>query len=506
MSSAEDADKKPTWSLAVGLSFSALAAAYVFFSGRYLPYYDLPWHTGLAAVLGTGHETGADGYFVRTWRPSPYLLFYAAVALLTKLGVHAEVGAKLCFCASAALWTWGAMRVCRIYGRDARMGFIGSIAMFGGSLGRGFGSFVFAQPLILFAIADFELLLRKPSPRRAVVLSLVLSLAFLGHGLVFLFATFFIAVRLAVHMMRSGDRWPTVVRLAGIYVLPILLALPTLIPRLYEPHLTPDFARMGLGPTDLAVWTSPVDVARALWFDTLDRGGRGHEVTAWLLVGLSAVWWALTVWSRPRWMVTDAVFGLLVGSAVAFTFFGPESLLWPVSFWLVERRMSALALLLVLLLPKPRLSHVTAALGLVVVAHNAWANGAAVRSFNERARGFSEVRARVPQGARVLPLNDGTVPYVGGLPWLLLADGVAFMPIHDVPTETPVHRKDPNHPAAPRAAAFRAARFGNDYDFVLLLGRKERRRLDVDPALHRVGESGPWTLYRLADPAPRPTE
>lgn len=496
---------------------SMASTGYVVFAGRYLPYQDWAGHVGLSSVLATGHDTGADQYLAQSLLPTPYLLFYLVTAGWAAIGL-AEIGAKLNLLIATGMMVIAAARLAESTGRDPRMCVLAPIALFGVSLGMGFSSFVFALPLLFFVLADLEWLLRslrledpvfeREGQVRSILLSVGITLCFLGHGLLFVFASMLVWMRLVVHVakrIRTDQR--AVARAIGSvtlgYVPTLLLSLPSLFRRLDHAYVAPEFREAG--------WPGFVDFdahIESFGRDLLDRGGDGHEVTA-ILLGLVFVVWLVVGIKRPssrRYFVGSI--GLLVYLSVMILVFvlGPDRFGWPVTFWVVYQRAGSIALLLLLLFPTPELGGkrgaLIASLGLLPVLHNAMVNAETVREFSAWAEPYERVRQVLPPKQRVLPLSEpralGPFPNAGNsLGYYHLVDGAAYVPIGRIPEEMPVHRKED----VPRPPFFTPRSFdpelaADNYDYAVLLGDKLLNRALRSGRFDDFHRSGRWTVLR----------
>lgn len=488
------------------------ASAYVFFSGRYLPYDDWAGHVGLSAVLANGDETGAATYLSRSLVPSPYYLFYVTSALWSLI-VPVEVGAKLNLVLSSGLLVIGSARLAQVTGRSPRMAGLAPLALFGISLGMGFSSYLFALPWLLFVLADYESLLHQLSTgavtrRTLAYLGAGLGLAFLGHGLVFVFAIALIGIRTLIFIGPNPRARAKVIIYAGLAALPVtIIALPSVIRRLNKPYVSPEFHRAV--QERLATFEGPAKNLSRLPRALYDRGGAGHETTVLLTLGVLALW-VLVAWHR-RAAHPRAPRGLLIylGVSVALFLLGPVNILWPVTFWIVADRIGCFALLLAFIaLPMRRLGAGAALCALIPLAHNAHVNARTVERFSAWAAPFDKVRAAIPPKQRVLPLDAG--PRLQGyarasssLGFYLLADGARYVPVGHVPEEVPVHRRDvPDTPPTYKASAFDPEAAAAHYDYVVVRGASLRRDTLSSEAFEEVLRVEGWLVAkaRRGDP------
>lgn len=504
----------------VGVVAAMASSAFVFFAGRYVPYIDWAGHVGLASVLAHGAETGADAYLTRSLLPSPYLLYYVTTAGWAELGI-AEVGAKLNIVIASGLLVIGAARLAEATGRDPRLALLAPLALFGASLGFGVSSYLFAMPWLFFALADFEWLLRslrledelyeREFQFRSTFLAIEITLCFLGHGLVFIFASVLIGARLVVHLLprfRSDPR--AVFRVVGstalVYTPAFLLALPSLFRRLDHTWVEP--VPPGEPPGEHPFFVGLAEHLDTLPGDLLDRGGDGHEVTALLLAGVLLVFFVQ--WVRKPSLRRREVY--TIGPAVYFAVmllifaFGPVRSSWPIAFWVLYNRAGSFALLLLILLPTcdlgGRRGGALAALALAPVLHNAAVNAEIVREYSAWAAPYERVRAAVPPRSRVLPISarDALEPYpvVGRtLGYYLLVDGVAYVPVRELPEEVPVHPiPDAPHPPLLNEHDYTPEAAAEAYDHVVLRGDRMVEATRGHPRFEELLDSGGWVLFR----------
>lgn len=491
-------------------SIGVLACGLVVFGGRYLPYADWAGHVGLSAVLAYGDVSGADAYLTRSLVPTPYYLFYVCTAALGFV-VPIEVAAKLNLLIATAVATLGAARLAEATGRSPRLCGIAALMQFGVSLGLGFASFVTGLPWLLHALADTERLYgaRENRALAAGALAVMLTLCFLGHGLVFGFALLLIGLRTLVHLVRQPRLRGAVLYAAGSAVPAFALAVPSVARRLEQRYVSPEFMTPG-GPA-LAGWVPFAKHLETLSGDLLDRGGHGHHHTMLLVVG-----WMLIVFvtyfvrdrhcrpARPQ----DGL-PLYAATMTAMFLLGPVWIGWPVTFWVVYQRAGTLAAVLVSLLVPARLSGwpgaAVALLAGVPVIHNAVVNRDVVAEYSAWAAPYDRVRARIPPGQRVLPLNAGVTVRPGDtLYFYHLVDGAAYVPVGNIPEEVPVHRRNvAGTPYNPSVQGFDPRIHGRMYDYLVVHGSGPRRRVESSTTTHeRLATEGPWTIYRTKKALP----
>jgi hypothetical protein len=539
---ASSVDRRLPLQLAIGVAIIALVHLWVFTAGRYIAAWDWAQHVGLAAVLADGPATGADAFYDRRFRPGPYLLFYLLTTGGIRLGVSAERAALVVLILPAIGWSIAAIRFCKTFHRDPRMGLIAPLAMFGMPFAKGFASFVVAEPMMLFVIGDLERMIREPTPKRTAVLALELAIAFLGHGLVFLFCCVFVGARLvlyavtAVHTRIGPNRlgsmggpalpdrdprigskrlgsmggpalpdrdprhgsWRVPLLAAASFVPALVLSLWTLLPRIEHPHVNPAYVKQGHHPSDIGIWIPLKETAGSIPETLGYHTGDDHDRTLWMALGVLAIWWALTFAKKQRFDRPDIPVIAYALIAASLFLFSPNTLLWPVQFWLTGHRMVMISMLLLFLLPKPRLDKGLALLGLAVVVYNGWAIHNRIAAFSATAAPFDVVRTSVPTGARVLGIRERDQGYLGGFHMLLLASGAAYVNTLDFPTEQPVSRKEGFNPAyVENAPEYKPKLHSKDYDYVLLIGAKEHNRLSDLPGHRLVKIAEPFAIYAL---------
>lgn len=494
----------------LGVIVGVLAAALVFFAGRYLPYNDWAGHVGLSAVLAHGTPEGAGRYLERSFVPTPYLLFYLTTAAWAQL-FPVEVAAKLNLLLTTALLTLGAARLCGATGRDPRQALFAPLALFGASLGLGFSSFLFGMPFLLFAWSELELLLAEPlgsrsARSRAALLAGWLALAFLGHGLVFLITAVGLGLRLLLLLgIQRRAALPALSWVSAAHLPSVLLAIPSVLRRLDRPYVSPEFEAPG-GPKTFG-WAPLSTHLQTLASDLLDRGGQGHRLTMALVVLIFLAWLL-----GPRRQPRPPLGPLVVYAGVLLVLFGlgPVSLGWPVTFWIVYQRVGTLAALLLLLVPWPNLGGrrgtMLALLALVPVVHNGVVNARIVDRYSSFAAPYDQVRAAVPPGKRVLTLTDplpGDPASVSTLMFYHLVDGATYVPIGNIPEEMPVHRNNrPGTPYNPTNEEYRPDSVGRIYDYLVLRGPALIDRTKAAGLHALVLESAGWAVFRTLDPTP----
>ena len=501
--------------------------AWTFFSGRYLPYIDWSNHVGLISILAHGGETGALAYAERSFAPTPYFLFYGVAALVAQL-VPVPVAAKCCLLISTALATYGASYLAEISGRSPRLGLIAPLALFGYSLGYGFGAFVFTLPLVLFALAAGESLLGTLDTDasafslvgRVATFAGLLALVYLGHGLWFLLTVFLLSGRFLVAFVARITGAPRVagrlVAASLAAVVPVaLLAFPLLFAYLDAPWA--EGVGGGAGPGSIARFEEQPLTWTKIGGHLLERGSERHWLTMRLSFGLLLVWLVLSVFrAHPR---KPSRYGLEIYAvllSVAYLF-GPISLERPFQIWMVYPRFATLAALVLFLLPRCDLSRwrvVFVIPALVLITLNASINRSSIVTFSRWAEHYDPVRERIPQGVRVLALTDrkagdlaGAHHAMGSLFFYHLADGSAYTAfLFDNPLH-PVRLKKSGRPRAPpwnQTYAYNPRVHGIDFDYLVLRGSPFVERTQAAGLHELVAEVNGWWIFKTNHPTPRP--
>lgn len=503
-----------------GAAVGAAATAFALFAGRYVPFIDWAAHLGLISVLANGGETGALQFFVRSWAPSPYLLFYAETAVLAQL-VPVDVAAKLVLVETAALLTLSAAALAGATGRSPRLGLIGPLALFGISLGWGFGSFVVATPFLIFALSGYERFLAEPSRRRAAILGVELGLLFLAHGFLFAMGVALLGLRaVGCALLAWLRRAPLRARLAPLLgltagMVPALgLAAPTAIALLRRPTV-----EAGTEQATSVFELTPVQGHLASFAG--DALHRGSEAQVNVMLATAALLGAWLLWSMVRPLRGPAPGppgrqGLDLYAAVmaAFYLFGPMSVNWPSSIWLVYPRFAVIAALLVMLLPRcdlsGRIGTALAIAPLALIAWNSALNAALIRQFSGWAAPYDEVRATIPPGARVLALtapapDDPPIEHhaIGSLYDYLMVDGASYVAFLFDKPELPVHQRPDVKLRAPfwrTPGAYDPATDGVDYEYLVLRGRGLVARTREVGLHDEVRSVGPWVIFKTKAP------
>lgn len=507
----------------LGAVVGASSTAWVVFADRYLPYIDWAAHLGLISVLANGDQTGALAYYERSFGPSPYLLFYATTALFAQI-VPTDLAAKIVLVLTGGLLCLSAAALASASGRSPRLSLIAPLALFGLSLGWGFGSFVVATPFLFFTLASTERLLRGGAGAKlslSLWLSLSLSLLFVAHGFLFVVGVVLALLRVVFHaLIRHRSLLGHPVRGFAIALCaPVLLATPAVLTLLETPTIEAG-TRADAPLFEFLPLAQHVD---GLTQDLLDRGSPGHEHVMGVALLLLAVWFVIG-WKHPRPPEEPKLFGLefYAGAFVLLFAFGPMTVNWPSSIWLVYPRFGVIAALAVFLLPRADLSGwkgasvALVACGLVV--WNGELNAAHVRSFSALAHRYDAVRKAIPPCSRVIAITvPGREDFVhqhhalGGLYSYHMVDGASYVAFLFDKKELPVHRRSdiapgvaPDAPHWGSPESFDPMVHGRDYDYVVLRGEGIILRTARAGQHDLVANFDGWAVFKTRAPTPRP--
>ncbi|HEX6277609.1 MAG TPA: hypothetical protein VFZ53_31415 [Polyangiaceae bacterium] len=192
------------------------------FGFRDLPMVDLPQHAAqIAAWLNWGDPAYRTHELELNFR-TPYLLAYPLARWLAPL--FGVVGAlKLVVAAGFVAHVAGTDRLVRRLGHDPWLALLGVPTALGYAFCFGFVSFLVAVPPVLFAVAEAVGHSERPTLRSGVVLSALLSLTLLAHGIALALAMLAVGPLL----LRGGGRF--VARTAPLLV-PVALGALWLAP------------------------------------------------------------------------------------------------------------------------------------------------------------------------------------------------------------------------------------------------------------------------------------
>lgn len=513
------------------------AAAAPFWSGRYLPFLDLPQHLGLAAVV-TRHGDPATRfalYYTLEPRITPYWGYYGAMWLLGQ-ALPLELANRLLFTAYAVGMPLASAYLLGCFGRDRRWAVLSIPLVFNTNLFFGFGSFLLSIPLFLFALglAERHLGGERARLRQALPLAAVAVLVFLFHAQTYLLLGICVALLLAVRAGGGhGARW------IAARCLPYLPSLALFACWFWRSFVGAERAGVeehtvhhrtyggvaGLGavyePLRAVLERVPERLAGAFT-------DRSDLRIALALLAVFAVAMATAYGGAPRaegdprparWrcFLLARRCDLLVLALLGSYLLAPMEISGQ---WYVNPRhliFGALALPLLLGRPARGWRAALVAAG-AVVSLVACANAAAkVVAFQRQVGPFDAVARALPRGGRVLglPFDNGAGGPVRTWPLLhwacweqVLAGGdvgFSFAGLPSIPVRYRPGMQAP-HPYEWRPEQFDWAAMGASYDAFLVSGVPRGRggdELRKNAAV--VVKAGIWSLWKpKAEPSPRP--
>ncbi len=514
------------------------ATAAPFWSGRWLPFLDLPQHLGLAAVLTRYRDpaTSFAHYYTLDPRITPYWGYYGAMWILGLGGLPLELANRVLFSAYALAVPLASAYLLASFGRDRRWAVLTVPLVFNTNLFMGFATFLLSIPLFLAALGLTERHLgaERLRARHALPLALASSLVFLCHVQTYLLLGVCVLLLLLVHgrdlrwLVARGAAYLPSLALFGSwswrsFVAPdAASAEASLVPHTVHHDV---FGRLGdLGtvyePWRVVLATMPQRVV-GVFTDGSDQR---------IALALLAVFGAALATSRGpaghpgalpppgggggswrSWMLRRRCDLLLVALLASYLFLPMQiSGQW----YLNARYLVFAALALPLLLAGQargwRMALVGAASALALLA---CANTAAkVRAFQRQVGPFDEIARQLPPRGRVLglPFDNGWSGPVRLWPFLHWACyqqafaggdvGFSFAGLPAIPVRYRPGMQAP-HPYEWRPDEFDWASMGRHYDAFLVSGVPHGRGgLELRRNAAVVARAGPWTLWR-----PRPS-
>lgn len=484
-----------------GAAFAAAVTGWAMFAGHYYPGIDWSNHLALIAILSDGADSGATQYFVRSWLPTPYLLFYVLSALFGQF-MAVDAAAKLVITLAGGVWVLGAAHLAEATGRSPRLGLFSPLALFSISMGWGFGSFVFTSPLVFFALGSAERMFSSPKNKKRIAeAAATVVLVYLGHGLLIATLVLLLGIRaLALSIYRRSPRPLLELALSGVPT--GLVALPAILSWAKNPWIE-------AGAKSVFDFPPLSERLNGIGGNLLERGSSDHWTVMWIAVGIFAVLLIYSIIKPPR-DGGPKTLGLetYAGILTAFYLFGPMTL---GTVWFVYPRFAVLAAAAILLLPRAdlrgKIGAAVCVAALALVAYNASINRRHVIQFSEWAAPFDRVRALIPKRSRVLPLtvvgNGDRATYhhaLGSLYFYVMVDGASYVPfVFDNPGHPVYHRKDVQHPRAPfwrSPDSYDPRTHGMDYDYLILRGPSLIQRT-VAAGTHELVENVEgWAVFK----------
>jgi hypothetical protein len=515
------------------------AAAAPFWTGRYLPFLDLPQHLGLAAVVTRYHDPATHFalYYAIDLRITPYWGYYGSMWLLGH-ALPLELANRVLFTAYAVGMPLASAFLLASFGRDRRWSVLTIPLVFNTNLFFGFATFLLSIPLFLVALglAERHLAGERGGARRAVPLAAMAALVFLFHAQTYLLLGACVALLVAVRAGHGhGARWvagrcaPYLPSLAlfAAWFLRSFVGVERPGVEAHTVHHRTYGGVAGLGavyePLRVVLEKMPERVVGAF------TDGSDQRIALALLAVYAAA--AAAAYGRApvpegdprpvRWRRfllghrCDLVVLVLLGSY----------LLVPMEitghWYLNPRNLVFAALALPLLLGRAARGWRSALVAAgAVVSLLACANaGAKVRAFQRQVGPFDVVARELPRGGRVLglPFDDGaggpvrTWPLLHWACWEQVSAGgdvgFSFAGLPSIPVRYRPGMQAP-HPYEWRPDRFDWATMGAYYDAFLVSGAPRGRggeELGRNAAV--VARAGPWSLWKprsQPNPSPNP--
>ena len=521
----------------VAASVLLVAAAAPFWSGRFLPFLDMPQHLGLAAVVTRYRDPATAFARIYALDPqiTPYWGYYGAMWILDLggRGPPLELANRLLFTGYAIGIPLASAYLLASFGRDRRWAVLSIPLVFNTNLFFGFATFLLSIPLFLLALglSERHLAEARTRARHVLLLALLSILVFLCHVQTYLLLGLCVLILFVVHARGLGWlaargatylpslalfgvwSWRSFVRPDRASTMPHtvhhdVFGRPGELGAVYEPWrvvLTtmPErlmgaftdgsdgqiaFALLAVFAVALLVSHGPVPVA-----DGTASNGTGSE-TAWAPC-------------RARWMLAHRCDLLLLALLASYLFLPMQiSGQW----YLNARYLVFGALGLPLLLAGPVRGWRTALLGAAgVIALLACANTAAkIRAFQRQVGPFDAIVGALPPRGRVLglPFDSGSGGPLRLWPFLHWACyqqvfaggdvGFSFAGLPSIPVRYRPGMQAP-HPYEWRPDQLDWASMGRHYDaFLVSGGPRGRGGEELRRNATVVARAGPWTIWK----------
>ena len=483
----------------------ATAAANVaaLWSGRYLPFTDLPQH---AAAIGTLRHFSDPAWHVREYFElalgrSQYLLYYlAGAAIAFPLG-NAERANLALLSLVAIAFPWSLRSLLRALAADERLALFAAPLFWSQSLLIGFFNYLAALPLLLWALALSVREAEAPSPRRTMVLALAALALFYLHLSAFLL----FAPCAAIAAFALGPRTLAATARRLLWAAPAALCAVLFLAA--SPVVHPE--SVGWNEPVAASWEPIGDALRKLPDALLDIWpGPTDE---WILLALIACA-ALLAWPGQRPAESPlrrtVVAAWLAIAALLYLFF-PVQIGW---LWQLNERYAIAFALLAPLLLRPGAGWRGAAPLAAVALAGFMSAGVArqqIRAFNAEVDGFDRVLPAARPGQRLIALiyeRDSRAarfsPYLHfGSYYRARGGGVASFSFAELPQSPLRYRPENAPPRHPAHWEWEPWQFDNTvdgawYDYVLVRGLVDPfARPNRGPSWRRIAHEGIWSLY-----------
>jgi len=510
----------------LGLGALTLAAAMVFWAFDALPFQDLPAHAGLIALRHHVSDWASEHrYYVVAPHLGPYSLFrFLGEVFLVPFGPVGAVRAiaTLPVVATPLALLWARRR---LHGdRSPTAGYFGLALSFGFMTLLGFASYLLGVAVMLVALTMWlELLVAvdtgdvAAARRREIAIACFAPFVFVAHGHAFVI---FLALA-GVSALATGRRWPRLLRLRALApglalaawdawrerasVLPAGSVAPS-NPAL-EPHFQGAYDKFSLLVTPTLMTRTGLDalVGLGLWV----------TLAACVVATARALRRPPAQPPAPAQLAstlhTRALLACIAALGVVFLAL-PHSIGW---FGFVDGRLVPLLLLLaVMAVRREALGHTLGTIHdrFATVAASAMIAIALVasHSFQNEARGWREVLAQVPAGARLLnlPLEPNSDVFTAH-PFIHY-DKLVLTERPIVVSDVWFHQGSAVYPTAANPALHLPASYSesnlrfidwpayrlSDWDYVLIRTRPEAGQPYVPPGLELAIHRGGWWLFR----------
>ena len=496
-----------------------LVAATPFWIPDVLPLQDVGANLTYAVIL---HYHGTPGH--------PYTELYSTGALwlpnglalyaISWLGYLVDfiTAVRLVLSALAFLLPLALLALLRACGRSRWWAFFAFLLVFSYPLASGYLPFATSMPVLIWALALNRRHAASPTWRSGAALAAVACLVFWAHAQAYLYLGFFVGVSLLLHATRDLKQ---IGRLVAPFAPSLTLALPWVIARASAATPGADKIDLVAGGGVGAEWLGPGEMLSRFPGCTVQQfSGPLDEIVFSLIVITAMLAFANSLWrklnaqpppERADWYL-EALAAAALLACFAFPYLlrihtGLNTRMVPL-FWLLLAASGRL--------PEPRRAR-QAVVGAVIVAGLAFHVGVAERyaAFQaEEVGGLIPLMQTLPEHSRLayLPLDEGTSEIVlsgRGVFWHLygyhfaLNQGLAYSHFHRYAGRHAEYRPglalaEP-HPPLSRFLGSAAAR---DYEY-LLLRTSAPLHADALSGLHRLGQSGRFSLWRLpAAPGP----
>jgi hypothetical protein len=500
-----------------------VGAVWPFWSGRFLPFLDLPQHLALSAVIAHYGDpsTGFATYYAVNWHITPYWGFYAAMHLLMSLGLDALAASRLLLTAYAIGlpvsvgyllagldrdWRWAAFTVPLVYNTN---------------LFWGFASFILSLPIYMYALGLTVRVFAaaKPFRRDQWRLAAAATLVYLFHAQSYALLGSCVAALFAIHWL--GWRWA--VRCVAPFTPSLLLFVfwigIGLTPKpMHNGHsFGPQSAAGAHGPKTRY---EPIATALSLIPERLVgayNDGSDYRIGAALLIVFLA---ALVSAAGPLPRHVRAMLIKHRGEALCLLVFA-SYVATPIELagqWYVSPRHLIFSALLGPTFLVARPTRFLRFLLVPVCAVGLWASAnatAKVRAFQEQVGPFAHVLDHMTPGRRVINLmfDDGSwgpVRYWPFLHWSCYyqaekggdvsfsfagVPSTSIAAAHAIPVSYRAGMQAP-HPNEWRPSEFRWDTMGSAYDYFLIRGEPHGDAARLGEHTDLVIRAREWQLWR----------